>query len=605
MSWITVIWSIVASACLTLAALHFVVWWHQRKAWGNLLFSLTAVATAMLGACELWMMRAETPAEFGLALRWIHVPGWVMLLALVGFVRVHLQAGRPWLAWTVCGMRTVSLILNFILSPNLNYREITGLRQVPFLGEAVSVAIGTPSPWMLIGQISLVLMVVFVVDATLTVWRCGRRRQAILIGFGIVFFTGVGTVQVILTMWGILQTPITLSWFYLGIVVGMAYELSDEVLRATKLTQDLRESEQRMDLATEASGCGFWVWEIPGDEIWISDPGRKLYGVSPTERVDFARFTGTLYPPDIEPVRAAVADAFANGGAYFCEHRVLAGDPSPRWIAVRGKTEFSANGTPLRMRGVSIDISARKQAESELHERRGELAHLARVTMLGELSASLAHELNQPLTAILSNAQAAQRFLAMDDPDLTELREILADIVSEDEHAGEVIRRLRLLLRKGEVQQQELDANEIVLDVLKLVRSDLTYHGVIVTTRLAPKLVAIRGDRVQLQQVLLNLIMNACDAMASNDKDDRHLTVVTRAAGDAALRIEVRDVGRGLPEGGPERAFERFFTTKPHGLGLGLSVCRTIITAHGGTLGAANNAHRGTTFHFTLPTWNR
>jgi len=505
----------------------------------------------------------------------------------------------------VCGLRTLSLVLNFILSPNLNFREITGLRRIPFLGEPVALAIGTPNPWMLIGQLSLVLTVVFVVDATLSVWRRGRRRQAFLIGFGIVFFTGIGTVQVILTMWGILQIPMILSLLYLGVVVGMAFELSDEVLRASKLTRDLRESEQRMDLAAEATGFGLWMWEIPGDDIWINEPGRKLYGVSPTECLDFARFTETVYPPDIAPVRAAVADAFANGGTYFCEHRVLAGDAPPRWIATRGRTEFSADGRPLRMRGVSIDITARKHAEFELTERRGELAHLARVTMLGELSASLAHELNQPLTAILSNAQAAQRFLAMDDPDLVELREILADIVAEDERAGEVIRRLRLLLRKGEIQRQTLDVNELVNEVLKLVRSDLTSQGVIVTTRLTPNLAAIRGDRVQLQQVLLNLVMNACDAMDSNEKDDHHLTVVTRAAGDASLRIEVGDVGRGLPEGGAERAFEQFFTTKPHGLGLGLSVCRTVITAHGGTLGAENNAHRGATFYFTLPTWNR
>ena len=235
-----------------------------------------------------------------------------------------------------------------------------------------------------------------------------------------------------------------------------------------------------------------------------------------------------------------------------------------------------------------------------MYERRGELAHLSRVAMLGELSGSLAHELNQPLTAILSNAQAAQRYLAKDTPNLAEVREILADIVSEDERAGEVIRRLRLLLTKGEVQQQALDANEVVLEVLKLVRSDLATHGVTVETALAPNLPRTRGDRVQLQQVLLNLVMNACDAMAGNEPRDRRLTVRSLSVGDAGLRIEVSDVGRGLPDGEPERVFERYYTTKPHGLGLGLSVCRTIITAHGGTLNAVNNPDRGATFSCVL-----
>ena len=283
------------------------------------------------------------------------------------------------------------------------------------------------------------------------------------------------------------------------------------------------------------------------------------------------------------------------------EYRIVLPDGRVRWISSQGRVEFDDAGKPVLMRGVSLDNTARKQAEQELHERRGELAHLARVTMLGELSGSLAHELNQPLTAILSNAQAAEHYLAQDAPDLAQVREILADVVAEDERAGEVIRRLRLLLKKGEVQQQTLDVNEVVIEVLKLALSDLTSQGVTVDTALASDLGAIRGDGVQLQQVLLNLVMNACDAMADNVAKDRLLTVRTLSAGEASVRIEVSDVGRGLPEGGAERAFERYFTTKAHGLGLGLSVCRTIITAHGGTLGAANNAGRGATFHFTLP----
>ena len=283
------------------------------------------------------------------------------------------------------------------------------------------------------------------------------------------------------------------------------------------------------------------------------------------------------------------------------EYRIVLPDGRVRWISSQGRVEFDDAGKPVLMRGVSLDNTARKQAEQELHERRGELAHLARVTMLGELSGSLAHELNQPLTAILSNAQAAEHYLAQDAPDLAQVREILADVVAEDERAGEVIRRLRLLLKKGEIQQQTLDVNEVVIEVLKLARSDLTSQGVTVDTALASDLGAIRGDGVQLQQVLLNLVMNACDAMADNVAKDRLLTVRTFSTGEAGVRIEVSDVGRGLPAGGAERAFERYFTTKTQGLGLGLSVCRTIITAHGGTLGAANNAGRGATFHFTLP----
>ena len=233
MSWVTIIWAMIASACFTLALMHMLVWWRRRDALDNLLFALSAVATAAFAGCELWMMRSETPEAFGIAMRWTHLPAWVLIVSLVGFVRLYLRAGRLWLAWTVCGLRTLSLILNFVFTPNLNYREITGLLHVSFLGETVAVAEGIPNPWMLIGQLSLLLFVIFVADAAITVWQRGDRRQAMLVGGSIVFLAIAGTVQVILELWGIVHAPITTSLFYMGIVSAMGYELSQDVLLAT------------------------------------------------------------------------------------------------------------------------------------------------------------------------------------------------------------------------------------------------------------------------------------------------------------------------------------------------------------------------------------
>jgi len=248
------------------------------------------------------------------------------------------------------------------------------------------------------------------------------------------------------------------------------------------------------------------------------------------------------------------------------------------------------------------DISERKQAELEAARQRSELAHLSRVTTLGELSGSLAHELNLPLGAILSNAQAAQRMLANGETDLAELREILNEIVSEDKHAGEVIRRLRLWLQKGEVQQHSVHINKVVRDVLKLIRTDLISQNVIVNIQLARNLPVITGDAVQLQQVLVNLVVNASDAMADCDIAERRLLICTKAKDcGAAVIVSVTDMGGGVPEEKKEQIFEPFFTTKDKGMGLGLSVCRSIITAHHGKLWATNNADRGATFHFTLP----
>jgi C4-dicarboxylate-specific signal transduction histidine kinase len=249
-----------------------------------------------------------------------------------------------------------------------------------------------------------------------------------------------------------------------------------------------------------------------------------------------------------------------------------------------------------------IDISERKQAELEAARQRNEMAHLSRVTTLGELSGSLAHELNLPLGAILSNAQAAQRMLANGKTDLAELREILNEIVSEDKHAGEVVHRLRLWLQKGEVQQHSLSINKVVRDVLNLIRTDLINQNVIVTIQLARNLPAVIGDSVQLQQVLVNLVVNACDAMAECDARERRLLIRTRVDGSgSAVIVSVIDMGGGVPEEKLEQIFEPFFTTKEKGMGLGLSVCRSIITAHHGKLWATNNADGGATFNFTVP----
>lgn len=218
---------------------------------------------------------------------------------------------------------------------------------------------------------------------------------------------------------------------------------------------------------------------VPGgiefhSEFWLTERARQLFGFAPDEAPDWSRLREVIHPDDRDRVEQTVSNSMEHGTPFVMEFRVNGtGSGVPRWVMSRGRPHFRQDGTLDRLMGASGDISDRKQAEAELNERRSELAHLSRVTMLGELSGSIAHELNQPLTAILSNAQAAQRYPAIATPNLAEVREILADIVTQDERAGEVIQLLRLLLKKWEVQQQALDANEVMREALKLVRSDL------------------------------------------------------------------------------------------------------------------------------------
>jgi C4-dicarboxylate-specific signal transduction histidine kinase len=244
----------------------------------------------------------------------------------------------------------------------------------------------------------------------------------------------------------------------------------------------------------------------------------------------------------------------------------------------------------------------RKHTEREIDEQRRELAHLGRAAMLGEISGALAHELMQPLTAVLTNAQVAQRLMARTPPDISEMPDILSDIVAAERRASDVIHRLRTMLAKGQTQLVPVDLNEVITDTLKLARSEFTAREVTFVRRTPQDLPPVLGDRVQLQQVLLNLIINACDAMANTEVMDRRISLTAAVSADErTLRLAITDRGSGVPRELLDRIFDPFITSKEHGLGLGLSICRSIMRAHGGQLTVVNNPERGATFSFSLP----
>ena len=372
MSWITVVWSMNAAACLTLAGIYLLVWCKQREDWAHLLFSLSAVAAATIAAFELAMMHSETVGQYEALVRWIHLPTWVLVLSFVGFVRLYLHAGRPWLAWSICGLRTLVLILNFILTPNLNFRRITSLRQFSWWGgETISVPVGVASPWGLLSSMSLLLLLIFFVDATITVWRRGDRRRALVVG-GSMIFGAILAWHIPLVIWGFINVPFFLCFAYSGTVAAMAYELSYDLLHAAQLARrlqaseaELRETEERMELAASAAKLGMWMWDIPRDEIWITDKGRSLWGFTPSEKLDFDRFRNVIHPEDRQFVLKAVENSLHTGEEYEAEFRVLLPDGRVRWIGGRGLVEFNDAGQPARMRGVSLDITKRKQAEEQ------------------------------------------------------------------------------------------------------------------------------------------------------------------------------------------------------------------------------------------------
>jgi two-component system, LuxR family, sensor kinase FixL len=364
---------------------------------------------------------------------------------------------------------------------------------------------------------------------------------------------------------------------------------------------ELREAQENSRLVLEAAAFAIVGVDHGGRIVLVNRQAELLFGHARSQLLGGS--LDMLVPPRFQARHQAhVGDMFkglARAEGFDREVVGRCADGSERSLQI-GLSAIQLQGQPVMLASI-VDLTDRKRAERDLEQQRSELSHLSRVTMLGELSGSLAHELNQPLTAILSNAQAALRFMEAEHPDLDEVREILRDIVSDDKRAGEVIKGLRLLLKRGEMRQESIDINEVVGDVLRLLKSNTVNANVTVTIDLAEPLPPITGDRVQLQQVVLNLVMNACDAMADTPVAERMLSLRTRLVEAETVEVCVIDQGAGIAPDLLAHIFEPFVTTRAHGLGLGLSVCRQIVQAHQGRLWAANNPGRGATVCFALP----
>jgi C4-dicarboxylate-specific signal transduction histidine kinase len=283
------------------------------------------------------------------------------------------------------------------------------------------------------------------------------------------------------------------------------------------------------------------------------------------------------------------------------EYRVVQPDGKLRIVHSHGDVTRDEAGLPRRIFGTIQDITERKRAEARLDQMQSDFAHMNRVSMMGELAASLSHEITQPIAAARNNARAAARFLDRNPPELGEVREALACVVEDADRARDIIDRIRDHIRKAPPRKSHFDLNRAIDEVIGLARSAIITNGVSVQTRLTEVLVPVEGDRVQLQQVVLNLILNAVEAMSTAKAGPRELLISTEQHAAGGVLVSVHDSGPGIDQDHLDRIFQAFYTTKSNGVGMGLSICRSIIDAHGGRLWADMNASRGAVFRFTLP----
>ena len=597
MSWITVAWSMNAAACLTLAAFYGAVWCKQRDNWVHLLFSFSALAAAAISSFELWMINATTVEQYQLLVRWIHVPTWVLTVSFVAFVRLYLQAGRTWMAWSIYGLRTLILILNFIFPVGINFKTITDVRHFSWAGEAVSVPFGVPNPFGLLSQINLLLLLVFSVDAAITVWRRGDRRRALLIG-GSMTFGALLAWQVPLVIWGIVDVPFFLGFAYTAIVLAMGYELSNDMARAAGLARELEVSEKRLNMAADSANLGMWEWDFKKDEIWVTRTRRTQLGFPASKRITSEDLISRCHADDRDRARRALDDAIQNGKDYQGEFRVARADGSVRWICARGRVHLDEHRKPMRLTGISLDITDRKEAELIAQQQRDELEQLRkqrtallekevaeRARLEREVIESCAREqrriaydlhdgVGQQLVSIALSAKLLEEQLRPRQPDEAEKASAIVRL------ANEAARQTRLTARSLEGADGMGDLKTALESLAMNISQNCLVKSVVKANGTSSPISA--PVSAQLYRIAQEAARNALEHGAARQ------VLIQLTFGDRDMVLTVQDDGHG-------------FDPKTNDHGMGLRIMRYRAQCIGGSCEVHAGPAQGTIVHCRVP----
>jgi signal transduction histidine kinase len=450
---------IVSAICLTLGLISLRFWMSERKRWD--FFALASVCgfAAVHSWIEVAMLTSASPVEYGELMRWVQIPAGASIITIAWFLVVHLRTGRLWLFWMLLGSRILSMVLNFVFSPNLIFRELTAIRRVTILGETLSFPVGIPNPWAIVNQIGFACFIVLSVDATVAVWRSGERRKALTVGIPVVLFSVMMMAMTLNVALKFIQIPMIVSPTILIIIGAMIFELNYDMHRSARLAEDLKqreaeldESAQQLSLSADAAEVGIWTKSFDDKEFWASDKWFELFGLEPSGTLTFDKFFQRVHPDDIDMVETAIIQARDGGVRYEVEYRVIMPTGELRWISSLGKFEF-VDGEPSHLRGASVDITKRKLAETAAHE-------LGRKLMGAQEKerARLARELHDDLSQSLALLSIKLEVLARKPGDAGSVKKQVRALTSQIQRLSSDVHRISHELHPAKLEQLGLEA---------------------------------------------------------------------------------------------------------------------------------------------------
>lgn len=451
---------LVASAVtLTVGAVSFRVWLNKRSQWAVLAFAVACASSAVYAWFEIAMAGTDSPAVYGMLLRWSHPVAWVFCASISVFPFLHLEAGRKWLLWLIIGSRAVGTLLNFAFPVNINFWEITAIGHVTVLGESLSYAIGVPNPWVLIQYVSFVGLIAFSQDIAVTVWRRGERRKALVYGAGFALFVTTTCVMAVAVVWGGVGMPVIVSPWILFVVVAFSFELNYDLRQSTHLALELAKSQaaisddaESLRLSAAAADLGLWKRSLSDESFTATDKWLELFGFGPDTAVKYQDYLAMIHVDDRERIETALREVAEGGGEYATEYRITLPNGEERWISSIGKVQF-LNGKPHILRGVSVDITKRKIAEEAVHD-------LSRRLMGAQEKerARLARELHDDLSQSLALLSIQLQSLSGESVKPNAIKKQVGELTGQIQRLSSDVHRISHELHPSKLTQLGLEA---------------------------------------------------------------------------------------------------------------------------------------------------